>query len=143
MPERYWEYSKRYWECSKRKCKWTGNDEEKSSVPDKIHSFVEHKICPKCGNDSFYEMTGKKLEKHLKEKEIRSEEMQNDQYENYRKKTIQRMRPYIPNEDLTGVSVSKEDTPEEGGMIAIGYDNGALWYVSRQFFNENYELVSE
>ncbi len=57
----------------------------------------------------------------------------------YRKKTTQAMRPYIAGEDLTGVSVSEEDTPEVGGMIAIGVDNNAKWYVSKRFFNLNYE----
>lgn len=57
---------------------------------------------------------------------------------NYRKKGVQPMRPYVPGEDLTGVSVSEEDTPELGGMIAIGKDNGAKWYVSKSFFEENY-----
>ena len=33
------------------------------------------------------------------------------------------MRPYEPGEDLTGVSVNKEDTPETGGMIAINPQN--------------------
>lgn len=59
----------------------------------------------------------------------------------YRKKTTQAMRPYIPGEDLTDISVSVEDTPEEGGMIAIGADNGAKRYVSKTFFQENYEEV--
>jgi len=56
----------------------------------------------------------------------------------YRKKGTQAMRPYVPGEDLTSVSVSEEDTPEAGGMIAIGADNNARWYVSKTFFNENY-----
>lgn len=57
---------------------------------------------------------------------------------NYVKPAVQPMRPYIPGEDLEGVSVSVEDTPELGGMIAIGADNGACWYVSKTFFNTNY-----
>ena len=57
----------------------------------------------------------------------------------YRKKGTQLMRPYVRGEDLTGVSVSDKDTPEEGGMIAIGEDDGARWYVSKQFFQANYE----
>lgn len=65
------------------------------------------------------------------------------QFKNYRKKTIQVMRPYIPGECMDGISVSVEDTPEEGGMIAIGADNGAKWYVSKKFFNENYEEAGE
>lgn len=59
---------------------------------------------------------------------------------NYRKKNIQPMRPYIIGEDLTGISVNKEDTPEEGGMIAINSNNNEdRWYVAKQFFQDNYE----
>ena len=36
-------------------------------------------------------------------------------YKDYRKKNVQPMRPYVPGEDMSGVSVSAEDTPEEGG----------------------------
>lgn len=60
-------------------------------------------------------------------------------FKNYRKKNVQPMRPYIPGEDLTGVSVSAEDTPEEGGMIAVNPANPAdQWYVAKQFFADNY-----
>ncbi len=51
------------------------------------------------------------------------------------------MRPYVPGEDLTNVSVSVEDTPSLGGMIAIGSDNDARWYVSQAFFDANYVEV--
>lgn len=44
----------------------------------------------------------------------------------YRKKYLQAMRPYIPGEDLTGISVNKEDTPELGGMIAVNKNNYEL-----------------
>lgn len=132
----------RYGECSKRKCKWIGTDAEKSRIPDKnFPTFAESLVCPKCGNDSFYELEGEKIKNHLAKKEKELSEIDNPNYKNYRKKTIQQMRPYIPGEDLTGVSVSKEDTPELGGMIAIGADNQALWYVSKRFYEENYELV--
>ena len=60
---------------------------------------------------------------------------------NYRKKGLQPMRPYIPGEDLTGISISEEDIPELGGMIAIGNDNNAKWYISKTFFDKNYEEV--
>jgi len=59
----------------------------------------------------------------------------------YRKKGATLMRPYVPGEDLTGMSVSEEDTPELGGMIAIGDDNGAQWYVSKGYFDQFYEEV--
>lgn len=58
----------------------------------------------------------------------------------YRKTGVQDMRSYEVGEDLTNVSVSDKDTPGEGGMIAIGAD-GALWYVSKAFFDANYEEV--
>jgi hypothetical protein len=61
---------------------------------------------------------------------------------NYRKKGVQPMRPYIPGEDLTGISVSPENTPEEGGMIAQNPMNPKdQWYVAKDFFLANYEEV--
>ena len=62
------------------------------------------------------------------------------EFKNYRKKNVQAMRPYVPGEDLTGVAVNKEDTPEDGGMIAVNSVNPAdIWYVGKQFFADNYE----
>lgn len=50
------------------------------------------------------------------------------------------MRPYVPGEDLTGISVDKEDMPEEGGMIAVNPANQEdKWYVGKAFFEANYE----
>lgn len=61
-------------------------------------------------------------------------------WKKYRKTTLQEMRPYIPGEDLTGISINAEDTPEEGGMIARNAENHKdQWYVSKVFFEENYE----
>lgn len=59
-------------------------------------------------------------------------------YKDYFKAATQKMRPYIPGEDLTGVSVSKEDNPENGGMIAKDFENNAKWYVSKTFYEKNY-----
>ena len=60
----------------------------------------------------------------------------------YRKKALQPMRPYVLGEDLTGISVNKEDTPEVGGMIAVNPLNTEdKWYVAKKFFEDNYELV--
>ncbi len=61
------------------------------------------------------------------------------EFKNYRKKAVQPLRPYVPGEDLTGVSVSERDTPEVGGMIAQGKEPNDRWYVSKDFFNDNYE----
>jgi len=61
------------------------------------------------------------------------------QFKNYRKKNVQPMRPYIPGEDLAGISISPEDNPEEGGMIAINPNNpNDKWYVAKKFFEDNY-----
>ena len=63
-------------------------------------------------------------------------------WKKYRKTAIQEMRPYIPGEDLSNISVSKEDIPEEGGMIARNAKNpNDQWYVAKDFFEENYEPV--
>ena len=61
------------------------------------------------------------------------------EFKNYRKKNVQPMRPYVPGEDMTGISVAECDTPELGGMIAISPANEAdKWYVAKQFFADNY-----
>lgn len=61
------------------------------------------------------------------------------EFKNYRKKSVQPMRPYVPGEDLTGVSVSPEDTLELGGMIAVNPSNpNDKWYVAKAFFEANY-----
>lgn len=60
----------------------------------------------------------------------------------YRKTAKTPMRPYIPGENLNGISVSKEDIPGEGGMIAMNPDNPAdKWYVAKEYFEKNYEEV--
>ena len=52
------------------------------------------------------------------------------------------MRPYVPGEDLAGISVSSEDTPEKGGMIAVNPQNeNDKWYVAKAFFESNYEIA--
>ena len=62
-----------------------------------------------------------------------------DMVKNYRKKNVQPMRPYVLGEDMTGISVSPQDTLEIGGMIAINPENGEdRWYVAKKFFEENY-----
>jgi hypothetical protein len=63
-------------------------------------------------------------------------------WKQYRKKGLTKMRPYVVGEDLTSISVSKEDTPEIGGMIARNSKNHYdQWYVAKKYFNDNYELA--
>jgi len=65
-----------------------------------------------------------------------------DGFKNYRKNTVQPMRPYIPGEDLTGVAVCQTNTPSLGGMIAVNPQNLVdKWYVSKDFFINNYTEV--
>lgn len=60
-------------------------------------------------------------------------------WKHYRKSQIAEMRPYIPGEDMTGISVAAVDTPEEGGMIARNPVNHEdQWYVAKKFFADNY-----
>jgi len=60
----------------------------------------------------------------------------------YRRKGLAEMRPYVPGEDLGLVSVSKEDTPEHGGMVARNQDNHAdQWYVAKAYFEKNFEVA--
>ena len=63
-----------------------------------------------------------------------------DTFKYYRKTALQRMRPYVPGENTNGWSISGKDMLEVGGMVAVD-DTGSTWYVSKDFFNENYELV--
>lgn len=61
-------------------------------------------------------------------------------WKQYKRKGLSEMRPYIPGEDLSAVSVSKEDKPEPGGMIARNPKNHAdQWYVSKKYFEDNLE----
>jgi hypothetical protein len=63
-------------------------------------------------------------------------------WKKYRKTALQEMRPFVPGEDLTKISVNKEDVPEPGGMVARNAKNAEdQWYVARKFFEDNYELV--
>jgi hypothetical protein len=51
-------------------------------------------------------------------------------------------RPYVPGEDLTGISVSPEDRKRsslDGGFIARNPLNHAdKWYIAPEFFHKNY-----
>ena len=61
---------------------------------------------------------------------------------NYRKTQVQPMRHYFVGEDMTGISIAEGDTPEAGGMVAVNpKDKTDRWYVAKQFFEDNYELV--
>lgn len=66
------------------------------------------------------------------------------EFKKYQRKGLSEMRPYIHGEDLSKVSISKEDVPEEGGMIARNPKNHEdQWYVAKKYFEENLELCDE
>lgn len=60
-------------------------------------------------------------------------------WKKYQRKGLSEMRPYIPGEDLTGVSVAQVDLPpKEGDMIARNPANHEdQWLVARKYFEEN------
>jgi hypothetical protein len=67
-------------------------------------------------------------------------------WKRYRKIVTQEMRPYIPGEDLSEISLSREDAPSilEGGMIARNSENHKdQWYVAKAFFEKNYRPEDE
>ncbi|MBZ0170920.1 MAG: hypothetical protein K8E66_00930, partial [Phycisphaerales bacterium] len=66
------------------------------------------------------------------------------EFRQYRCKQIAELRPYIPGEDLAGVSVSQPDreagSPKQGGMIARNPKNHAdQWLVAARYFADNFE----
>lgn len=67
------------------------------------------------------------------------------EFKRYRRTNVAEMRPYVPGEDLTGVSVSDVDFPEEDhGMIARNPKNHRdQWYVARQYFEDNFEALGD
>ena len=62
-------------------------------------------------------------------------------WKKYKRKGLAEMRPYMPGEDLTHISVSPEDDPlTDCGMIArnpLNYKD--QWYVARKYFEDNFE----
>ena len=61
------------------------------------------------------------------------------EWQQYRRKELWEMRPYIPGEDMASISVSKEDVPKFGGMIARNPENHAdQWYVAKTYFEKGW-----
>ena len=64
------------------------------------------------------------------------------EFSKYRRSNVAEMRPYIPGEDLSKVSVSDTLTPEQGGMIARNPDDhDDQWYVASDYFAKNFEEI--
>lgn len=64
------------------------------------------------------------------------------EFKKYARKGISEIRPYIPGENLSGISVAVGDIPIAGGMIARNpTDHQDQWYVNEQYFKDNFEEV--
>jgi len=68
-------------------------------------------------------------------------------FQQYRRKQIAELRPYISGETLKSVSISALDTeagsPKPGDMIARNPKNHAdMWLVAAQYFADNFEPVA-
>lgn len=63
-------------------------------------------------------------------------------FKQYQRKGSAEMRPYVKGEDMTGISVSDADDPENDmGFVARNPDNhDDQWYVAREFAEKNYIL---
>lgn len=64
----------------------------------------------------------------------------------YRRTQIAEMRPYMQDEPLHDVSISKPDreagSPKPGDMIARNPKNYAdQWLVAEQYFKDNFEAL--
>lgn len=64
-----------------------------------------------------------------------------DNFMKFRRTNVAEMRPYVPGEDLSNISVSKEDDPQSDcGMVARNPENHKdQWYVARAYFEANFE----
>lgn len=71
-------------------------------------------------------------------------------WKKYRRTGLSEMRPYVPGEDLTNISVSYVDRDniafdlangrDPGGMVARNPDDHTdQWYVSQDYFEKNLE----
>lgn len=64
-----------------------------------------------------------------------------DEYFESRQKTAKTdIRPYVHGEDVSHVSFTPGESPESGGKIARDPKNHKdQWYLSPEFFKQNYE----
>ena len=64
------------------------------------------------------------------------------EWKQYRRTAISEMRPYVPGEDMRGISVQQDQEPMLGGMIARNpQDFSDQWYVTQEYFDDNLEAL--
>lgn len=75
-------------------------------------------------------------------------------WQKYRRIGLSEMRPYVPGEDLSSISVSELDKNhlaycEDAGINPRGFiarnprNHADQWYVAQAYFEENLELMPE
>jgi hypothetical protein len=70
--------------------------------------------------------------------------MSNGEFKKYIRKGCSEMRPYVPGEDLSNVSVAAVDMPTFGGMVARNPENHEdQWYVAKKYFEDNLVLATQ
>ena len=67
-------------------------------------------------------------------------------FKQYRRTQIAELRPYVPGEDMTRISISAPDrengSPKPGDMIARNPANhDDQWLVAKAYFEKNFEEV--
>jgi hypothetical protein len=67
------------------------------------------------------------------------------EFKTYRRRNLAEIRPYLPGEDMTGISVAAIDSasgsPKTGDMIARNPDNhNDQWLLAKKYFEDNFEL---
>ncbi len=68
-----------------------------------------------------------------------------NEFNQYKRKGLSEMRSYVKGEDLSKISVSDTDDPENDmGMVARNpKDHNDQWYVAKKYFEDNLELIEE
>jgi hypothetical protein len=66
------------------------------------------------------------------------------EFKQYQRKNIAEIRPYVPGEDMTGISIAAVDSmngsPKAGDMIARNpADHKDQWLLAMDYFAENFE----
>lgn len=65
------------------------------------------------------------------------------EFKQYRRRETAELRPYVPDEEMEGISISAADlasgSPKVGDMIARNPKNHAdQWLVAQQYFEDNF-----
>lgn len=71
-----------------------------------------------------------------------SKNLETPEWLKFQRSGVIEMRPYVEGESLDGISVSEQDTPAHGGMIARNPDNHVdQWYVAADYYMSRYSVM--